>query len=313
MSKDHSIYISIILPAFNEEKNIDEFIRKTTKVIKLFADERYEMIFIDDGSHDKTFEKISKICDGDSKIKLLSFSRNFGKEAAILAGLRFSKGEIAVVMDCDMQHPPELIVDMEVLWREHGIKVVHAVKNQRQHETFTRRVIVLWFYKLMKFFSGFDLNNQSDFKMLQRDVIESYINLPEKLRFFRGLLPWLGYKSASLYFSPDLRVEGNTGWTLGKLIRTGTAAVCSFSSIPLQVVTILGMVTLASSFVLGIHTLFIKISGQAVEGFTTVIILLLLIGSIIMISLGVIGKYISMIYHEIKNRQSYIIEDTRNI
>jgi len=305
---EKQIYLSVILPAYNEVNSVVRVVEKLENVLVKLG-RLYEIIIIDDGSVDQTFEKVQKICKDNANLRIISFTRNFGKEAAILAGLQYCKGVLAVVMDCDLQHPPELILQMEKMYREQGVSVVHAVKEKRQTEHFGYRLFVGLFYKIMQYLSGYDLKNQSDYKMLDRYVVDAYINLPEKLRFFRGLIPWLGYKSAVVYFFPEIRVEGKSGWTSYKLFRMGIQAICSFSSIPLQMVTLMGLIMFVAGGVLGGQTLFMKINGNAVEGFTTVIILLLFIGSLIMISLGIIGEYLAMIYHEIKNRQPYIIKN----
>ena len=302
------IYISVILPAYNEANTVLKIVEKL-EIVLMELNRPYEIIIIDDGSVDQTFKKVQKICKGNVNFQLISFTRNFGKEAAILAGLKYCNGTLAVVMDCDLQHPPELILQMEKVYREQGVSVIHGVKEKRQSEYFGYRLFAGFFYKIMHYLSGYNLKNQSDYKMLDRYVIDAYNNLPEKLRFFRGLIPWLGYKSAVVYFSPEIRVEGNSGWTFFKLFRMGVQAVCSFSSIPLQMVTLMGVIMFVAGVLLGGQTLLMKINGNAVEGFTTVIILLLFIGSLIMISLGIIGEYLAMIYHEIKNRQPYIIKN----
>ena len=301
--------VSVLLPVYNCERYVAEAIDSI--LAQSFDD--FELIIVDDGSTDQTWECVKCVADRDRSIKLIRFTRNFGKEAAILAGLENCRGEGVVVMDGDLQYPPELIKEMVRLWKEEGYRVVHGVKESRQKESVARGFFARMFYALMAVLSGYDLRGGTDYKLLDRSVVKHYIELPEKVRFFRGLIPWLGFRNISVPFFPANRREGRSGWSLFSLVRLGVRAICSFSSIPMQVVTILGTFMFVASLVLGLQTLYMKLSGRAVAGFATVIILLLFIGSILMVSLGLIGQYLSMIYEEVKGRPSFVIDRTRNI
>jgi glycosyltransferase involved in cell wall biosynthesis len=304
--------LSLVIPLHNEAQGIKETLRALQALLKELC-ENYEIIVVDDGSTDNTWEVCESMAESDLRIKLIRFTRNFGKEAAILAGLKQSKGDGVVVMDGDLQHPPELIKEMARLWREDGYEVVHGVKAVRQKESFFHAISSRWFYGVMSVLSGYDLRGATDYKLLDRSVVSRYVRLPEKERFFRGLIPWLGCKSTSVLFAPLDRKKGRSHWSPFGLVRLGVRAICSFSSLPMQAVSILGGLMFTSSLLLGLQTIYMKLTGQAVAGFATVIILLLFIGSILMVSLGLIGQYLAMIYEEIKGRPTFVIDRTRNI
>jgi len=304
--------ISLVIPVYNEDEVIAGTLEITKDIMRKLPIQ-YEIIIVDDGSTDNTWSRLNTILDTYPNLKLIRFTKNFGKEAAILAGLKVARGNAAIVMDGDNQHPPNLITDIVTLWRNSDYKVIHAQKIKRQKESMIHRMFVRIFYRIMYFFSGYDLNDSSDYKLIDRVVIDLYIELPEKLRFFRGLILWFGFKSGIVYYKPVERDEGKSKWTSLSLLKFGITAICAFSSLPLQLITIMGAVMLGASIILGLHTLYMKWSSQAVEGFTTVIILLLFIGSMLMISLGIIGQYLSMIYYEIKKRPDFVIEKYKNL
>jgi polyisoprenyl-phosphate glycosyltransferase len=304
--------ISVVIPVHNESHVIEETLKVTRQVVDRIS-QQYEILIIDDGSSDGTWETVSAISQHNHNIKMIRFSRNFGKEAAILAGLKFSQGKAVVVMDGDLQHPPALLPKMFHLWKEENYQVVHGVKTNRQKESAIKGLFAKLFYATMTRLSGYNLNQATDFKLLDRRVVDHYIALSEKVRFFRGLVPWLGFQNASVSFFPENRIAGNSKWSRFSLVTLAVRAICSFSSLPMQVVTFMGGIMLTGSILLGIQALFMKLSGRAVEGFTTVILLLLFIGSILMISLGIMGQYLAMIYEEIKGRPPFIIEKMENL
>lgn len=306
-----SIKCSIIVPVFNEEPVIDAFINSLEGALD---QSRYpcEFIFIDDGSSDSTWEILKKHSLSSPRLRAVRFTRNFGKEAAIQAGLEMVKGQIAVIMDADLQHPPDLLPQMISLWENEGYNVVEGVKTFRQKESLLNKAGSAFFYKAMKALTGFDIRRDTDYKLLDRKAIEAYLSMKEKSRFFRALIPFLGLKTAKVPFSPQERIGGQTKFSFMKLLTMGMRAITSFSSFPLHIITLLGILTLIFSFFLGIQTIYMKISGKSVEGFTTVILLILTIGSILMLALGVIGEYIARIFEEVKNRPSFVIAETIN-
>ena len=311
MNRETSL-ISIVLPVFNESGILNKSISEILKHVKTTG-LSHEIIIIDDGSTDKTWETVSSLSGDTEEIKGIKLSRNFGKESAIATGLAFAAGDAVIVMDGDLQHPPELIPRMVRLWLDEKADIVEAVKDDRGDEPLLSSLRAKVFYIIIKYLSGLKLDNSSDFKLLDRKVVDIYRQFPERARFFRGIVTWLGFQKIQIPFEVKERRGGESGWTLGKLFRMAVDAATSFSTIPLHFVTFLGILTFIVSIVVGIQTLYMKLSGKAVSGFTTVIILLLFIGSALMLSLGIIGIYISKIFDEVKRRPLFIIEQTRNL
>ncbi len=303
--------ISLVVPCYNEGNTLKEFYNKLINII-LNLKIKYEIIFIDDGSKDLTWEVIEEMFKKDQNIKGIKFTRNFGKESAIYAGLAKSKGDCCIIIDADLQHPPELIPEMINLWKKDNYKVIQCFKKRYSKESIIRKFGAKIFYRILSSTTYIDIDNATDFMLLDRIVVNKYLKLIERNLFLKGLIPWFGFKIAKLYFECQEGLREKSTWNTLKLINQGISAVTSFTSIPLQIVTILGFFTFIISFILSIQTLIKKFSGSAVEGFTTVIILILFIGSTIMISLGIIGIYIGKIYDEIKKRPRYNIEKEIN-
>ena len=297
--------LSVILPAYNEEKMIEKA-RDTLGRILSEQDIPYEIVFVDDGSKDQTWSEIEKAAEKDNHVAGVHFSRNFGKESAMMAGLASAGGDCCVVMDCDLQHPPETVVEMYRLW-EQGYEVVEGVKHSRGKESLAHRASAGMFYKIISKAVGIDMSRASDFKLLDRKAVDALLEMPERNAFFRALSAWIGYKTTSVEFDVREREEGVSKWSTKSLIRYAITNIVSFSSAPMQFVTGAGVFMFLLAVILGIQTLVHYFTGNAVEGFTTVILLLLLIGSILMISLGIIGYYISKIYEEVKGRPRYLI------
>lgn len=297
--------LSVILPAYNEEKMIEKA-RDTLGRVLSEQDIPYEIVFVDDGSKDQTWPEIEKAAEKDNHVAGVHFSRNFGKESAMMAGLASAGGDCCVVMDCDLQHPPETVVEMYRLW-EQGYEVVEGVKHSRGKESLAHRASAGMFYKIISKAVGIDMSRASDFKLLDRKAVDALLEMPERNAFFRALSAWIGYKTTSVEFDVREREEGVSKWSTKSLIRYAITNIVSFSSAPMQFVTGAGVFMFLLAVILGIQTLVHYFTGNAVEGFTTVILLLLLIGSILMISLGIIGYYISKIYEEVKGRPRYLI------
>ena len=299
--------LSIVIPVYNEEKQILKTIEAVCKVLKTVTDD-YRLIIVDDGSRDGTWAVLKELSAKDPRLKILRFSRNFGKEAAIMAGLSRAESKACIIMDADLQHPPELIPEMVSLWQE-GYEVVEAVKEDRGQESSVSRFSASLFYKIMNRLSGFNLENASDFKLMDKKVVAALLQMPERETFFRGMSAWVGYTRKEIYFKVPQRETGKSRWSPLKLVRLAITAFTSFSSLPLQFVTFIGILFLLGSVILGIQTLVMKLRGLAIGGFTTVILLLLIVGSCLMISLGMIGMYIARIYNEVKARPRYIISE----
>ena len=304
--------LSIVIPAHNEEKGIVHALAVMREVLSA-CEMDWEIIVVDDGSQDGTFDQLKELARNDTRLKGMRFSRNFGKEAAILAGLRAAKGDAVVTIDADLQHPPHLIPMMLDKWR-HGAKVVNAVKRRRENDGVFTRIRAKIFNIVLSKLGGIDLNNSSDFKLLDRLVVDTIVKeLPERRRFYRGLSDWVGYVQESIPFDVEERAAGEGKWTSLRLIELATTAIVSFTSAPLRIVTILGFITLIFGFFVATEALINWSRGMAVSGFMTIILTLLIIGSFIMISLGVVGEYIAKIYEEIKQRPSYLVEDKISI
>ena len=300
--------LSVILPAYNEEENIFAAAERVTAVLEGAGIEN-EIIFVNDGSKDETWSKICTAAKEYENVKGLCFSRNFGKEAAILAGLEAGKGDCCAVMDCDLQHPPEKLPEMYGLWQQ-GYEVIEGVKASRGKEGIFYKLAAKLFYKMLSSSVKIDMMHASDFKLLDRKAVDVIVSMPEHYSFFRALSAWVGFETAQVSFDVESRRAGKTKWTRKGLFKYGFSNLTSFSSAPMHIITILGAVIFIFSLVFGVISLVQKICGVALGGFTTVIIMLGFIGSIIMMSLGIIGYYLSKIYEELKGRPRYIISKT---
>lgn len=296
--------LSVIIPAYNEEKCIRH---AYTAINSLLTENNIEgeFIFVDDGSSDQTYKIIKELSLEKENIVGLHFSRNFGKESAISAGLAAVNGDCAVVIDCDLQHPPEKIIEMYRLW-EQGYEIVEGIKKARGQEKKMHSMGAKFFYSVISRMAGFDMANSSDFKLLDRQVVDVLNKMPER-GFFRAISYWVGYNKTTVEYDVRERVEGESKWSTMGLVKYAFSNISSYSTAPMQTVTVLGIVMLIISVIFGVWALIDKIVGRALEGMTTVIIITIFIGSIIMISLGIIGYYIARIYEEIKGRPKYII------
>lgn len=300
--------LSIVLPAYNEEQNI----ANTTRVLSALMEEQgidYELVFISDGSIDRTYEEIEKAAKGNAHVRGARFSRNFGKEAAIFAGLQLSTGDAVVVMDCDLQHPPQVIPQMWEKWQK-GAEIVEGIKADRGKESLGYKLSAGLFYKVMSKLIKIDMNASSDFKLLDRKVVDVLLQLPERNTFFRALTFWAGFRTETVEYNVQERQFGVSKWSFWSLMKYAITNATSFSTLPLQMVTLMGTVSILGSVILFVQTLVRYFMGTSVEGFTTVILLILIIGGFIMLSLGVIGHYIARIYEEVKGRPKYIISQT---
>lgn len=298
--------LSVVIPVYNEEAVLE----KTASVIRSVLSDAAigcEILFVDDGSKDATWEKITAL-SASGGVRGVRFSRNFGKEAAILAGLSAAKGDCCVVIDSDLQHPPEKIVEMYRLW-EQGYEI-EGRKASRGAESHAHGLAARAFYSLISRATGIDMANASDFKLLDRKAVNVLINMRERNAFFRALSSWIGFKTVSIPFDVQKRAGGSSKWSTPALAKYAVDNIASFSAAPMQLVTLLGGIMLLVSLVLGTIALVQKFSGRALGGFTTVILIQLFSSSIIMISLGVIGYFISKIYEEVKGRPRYIVTDT---
>ena len=300
--------LTVIIPAYNEEQMLPKAAATIHQILSKDAIE-HELIFVDDGSRDGTWNVILKAHADIPSVRGIRFSRNFGKEAAIFAGLEKSQGDCCVIIDCDLQHPPETILEMYRLWQQ-GYEVVEGVKSSRGRESRAHALSAKIFYTLIGRVAKLDMENASDFKLLDRKVVNALRSFPESQAFFRALSSWIGFKKATVSFDVREREAGTSKWSAFALIRYALTNITAFSAAPMQVVTVLGLIFFAFSVVVGIQSLFNYLLGNAVEGFTTVIFLQLIIGSVIMFSLGIMGYYMQRMYDEVKQRPRYLVTET---
>ncbi len=299
--------LSVVLPAYNEEESVP-LAAKTIAGLLEEAGLDYELIFVNDGSRDGTWRAVQAAAGENPRVRGICFSRNFGKESAVFAGLAWAGGDCCVVMDCDLQHPPEKLVEMYRLWQQ-GYQVVEGVKVSRGKESFLHTLAAKTFYRFLSNATQIDMSRASDFKLLDRRAVDVLVAMREKNAFFRALSSWIGFSTAQVEFEVQPRQAGQSKWSIRSLFRYALTNLAAFSTAPLKMITMLGVVVFLLSLVLGGLSLWQKLNGQALEGFTTVILLLLLMGSILMICLGIIGYYIAKIYEEVKDRPRYIVAE----
>ena len=300
--------LSVVIPAYNEEKMIEKAYDTIDGILSENNIE-HNFVFVDDGSKDNTWCNIEAVAGKNDNVLGVHFSRNFGKDAAIMAGLEKSNGDCVVVLDCDLQHPPVKIVEMYNKWLE-GYEIVEAVKHSRGRESVFHSLFAKLFYSLISKATKLDMMHASDFKLLDRKAVLVLLNMKESNAFFRALSSWIGFKTVQVEFDVQERTEGQSKWSLWSLIKYAITNISSFSTAPMQIVTILGAIMFIISLSLSVEAFVNWLNGTALEGFTTVIILQSFSSSIIMLSLGIIGFYISRIYEEIKGRPRYIISCT---
>ena len=297
--------LSVVLLAYNEELMVGKTCRVLAQVLTE-AQIPYELVVVNDGSSDRTWEEIQKAGERDANVTGVLFSRNFGKEAAIFAGLAQAGGDVVAVMDCDLQHPPQTLIEMYRLWQD-GYEVIEGVKSDRGKEGFLHKECAGFFYDIMSKATKVNMKDASDFKMLDRKAVDSILSMPERNMFFRATSTWVGYKTTSVEFEVQEREAGVSKWSPWTLVKYAFTNIVAFTTFPLQFVTITGVVCFICSLVLMIYSLIQYFAGSAVEGYTTLLMVLLLVGSAMMISLGIIGYYIAKIYEEVKRRPRYII------
>ena len=300
--------LSVIIPAYNEEQMIPRTVSVIDGIL-VEAQIEHELLFVNDGSKDATWAEIEQAAGNNSNVRGVSFSRNFGKESAIFAGIANAQGDCCVVIDCDLQHPPEKIVEMYRLWKQ-GYEIVEGVKASRGKESGLHRFAARSFYEIMSSSMGFDMSRASDFKLLDRKAMNVLLNMNEKNAFFRALSSWIGFKSTEVEYDVREREAGTSKWSTRSLIKYALTNITSFTSAPMQIVTILGIIVFVVGLATSIEAIVRFFQGTAQEGFTTVIILECFTGSFIMLGLGIIGFYISKIYEEVKGRPKYIIDKT---
>lgn len=299
-------FISVVIPLYKEDRNLRALLSDVTTALAQTACP-FELILVDDGSPDDTWKVIAEEARTLPALRALRLSRNFGKELALCAGLERARGDLIVAMDGDGQHPPSLLPEMVRLWQSTGVDIVEAVKIKRGHETLSEKVGALLFYVVLNKLAGVNLKGASDFKLMNRRAVDAWLKMEERNVFFRGMTAWLGFSRVQIPFEVHDRTAGTTGWSFARRLKLALTGISAFSSLPLQFVTIAGLLFFLFSVAFGIYTLVLQLAGRSVSGFATVILLLLIIGSLLMLSLGIIGEYLARIYEEVKHRPRYIV------
>jgi len=298
--------ISLIIPAYNEEGNIKEIYHQTTKVMKDITSD-YEIIFVNDGSTDNTEKCILEINETDKKIKLISFTRNFGHQAALIAGYNNCSGDVAITMDCDLQHSPELIKKLIEKWKE-GFEIVHTKRIDHTQKNIFKKYASKYFYKLFSYLSNIPIDEGSaDFRLIDKKVVEKINNLKENEIFLRGMFHWFGFKSIYLEYLPGERFSGTPKYTIQKMIKFALSGMTSFSTVPLRIATIAGFCISCLSFIYMIYVLYSAIFAKdVITGWTSLLLSVLFLGGIQLISVGILGEYIGRIFIEMKERPRYV-------
>lgn len=301
--------VSVVVPAFNEQDNLRAVVGVLEKTLR-GASESFEILIVNDGSSDRTEDVLAELEGAFPFVRAVNLSRNFGKEAAMGAGLEMARGACIIFIDADLQHPPELIPSMLTRWRE-GADVVNAVKRDRGDESFLYRMLAGGFNRVMSSSIGSDVSGASDYKLIDRQVAEALLSCPERNRFFRGLVAWVGFKVENLLFDVQERNAGVTKWSATSLIKYSLHNVLAFSSLPLIGVAYAGFFVVFMGFILLIQTLYNYFSGEALSGFTTVIVVQILLSGMMLFALGIIAIYIARMYDEQKSRPMYLIRRNR--
>ncbi|GAA2623215.1 glycosyltransferase family 2 protein [Paractinoplanes durhamensis] len=302
-----SALVSVVAPIFNEGPGVDRFVRRLSDVLG-DAGLRYELVLVDDGSSDDSWDRIVQHALADERVRGVQLSRNFGKEPAVLAGLEHAAGDAVVVIDSDLQHPPSAIPAMVQRWRD-GAHVVEAVKRNRTGQGLIGRLGGKLFNRAFTGLTKVDLVNATDYRLLSRSALDALLKMPEHSSFFRGTSSWIGFRRSIIEVDIDHREGGASRWTFRSLFRLAVNGLTSFTSAPLHLVTLVGLAFAAFSVLLGAQTLVRWLRGGSVAGFPTVILLLLVMGTFILLGLGVIGEYLARIHEEVRGRPRYLVQE----
>ncbi|EST13496.1 glycosyltransferase family 2 protein [Sporolactobacillus laevolacticus] len=302
---------SVVVPVYNEEKVIYESYKRLKTVMDRTY-ERYELLFVNDGSRDRTSEMLNYISKGDTNVKVIEFSRNFGHQIAITAGMDYASGQAVVVIDADLQDPPELILKMIEKWQE-GYDVVYGKRVERKGETFFKKMTASLFYRTLRMSTEIDIPlDTGDFRLIDRRVCEEMKRIPEKNRFIRGLVSWVGFKQTAIEYIRDERFAGETKYPLKKMLKLSVDGLTSFSYKPLKLATYGGALLSIAGFAYMIIALALKLfTSSTVPGWTSLIVIQLLFSGFTLFILGVIGEYIGRIYDETKDRPLYIVKEAK--
>ncbi len=306
MNAESDLFLSCVIPVHNEEKLIGRFLQQLSAKLQEETNS-YEIVIVDDGSNDCTVDQIRKVLP-ELPVRLIRLSRNFGKEAALTAGLNKAHGKIVITMDADFQHPIDVISELIANWRK-GYQMVYAVQHSRVHEGIIKRTITNLFYRFLKLTSGIDIPiNAGDFRLMDRDVVEAIKKLSERKRFMKGIYAWVGFNTKSITFDVGKRADGSSRWNKLKLINLALTGITSFTELPLRMVALLGIFIAFLAVIFGLYILgSTLLFGSHVPGWPTLIDIVAFMGGLQMFAIGVLGEYIAGIFSEVKRRPVYII------
>ncbi len=304
--------LSIVVPVLDEERILPQMYLRLKNVLNTLS-MSHEILFVDDGSQDGSFMILQALAEKDSSVKVIRFSRNFGHQIAITAGMDYSRGEVVVVIDGDLQDPPELIPELLEKWRE-GFDIVYAVRRKRKGESFVKLFTAYLFYRIIGMITRIHIpSDTGDFRLMSNRTIEKFRMMREQHRLIRGMVSWLGFKQTGVYYERDVRYAGKTKFGWIKMIRFAIDGITSFSRVPLKLATGLGFLVSFLSFIKIIELVINRYRGTSVPGWTSIMVAVLFLGGVQLISIGIIGEYIGRIHEEVKERPLYLIEDAINL
>ena len=305
--------ISIVIPVFNEVENVPVLFDHLSQAIRDLP-YGFEILFVDDGSTDGTFLAIKDLQQRNRNVKAISFSRNFGHQAALTAGLHYASGDAVITMDGDLQHPPSLIPSLIEKWKE-GYEIVYTIRSSAADTSLFKRITSRLFYKIINAFSETPVQPfAADFRLMTRPVVDSLNSLEERDRFMRGLIGWLGYSNVGIPYTADPRMAGTSKYTVRSMVKLALNGILSFSAAPLHLVTYLGIASACLGFLYGIYSLYVRFfTSGTVQGWTSLIIVILFLGGVQLISIGILGEYLIRVYDETKRRPVYLIRDSIGI
>lgn len=301
-------FLSVVVPCFNEEESLGELHRRLSRVLPRITD-RYEIIFSNDGSNDQTWEVISSLAESDPHVRGIDLSRNFGHQLCLTAGLDHARGDAVVMMDADLQDPPELIAKMVKKWRS-GAEVVYAVRKGRDGESFFKLLTAKVFYRILRLVAGVNIPlDTGDFRLIDRRALDAVLDLRESNRFLRGMFCWIGFRQAPVYYQRKERYAGESKYPLAKMIRFAIDGITSFSSAPLKVAVWLGLLVAVISFIYGVDVFLQGMRGDTVPGWASTTVSVLFLGGVQLVTIGILGEYIGRIYSEVKKRPLYLVRE----
>lgn len=306
--------LSVIIPCYNEELVVQETYKQLTEVMKR-TNMDYELIFINDGSRDRTIKLLTSLAEEDNAVKIINFARNFGHQCAVTAGINHCHGDLAVIIDADLQDPPEVILDMLEIQQKESANVVYGVRKSREGESWFKLVTAKWFYRILNKLSDVQFPvDTGDFRLIDRQIIDHFNNLHEKNKYIRGLISWMGYKQVPCYYERKERFAGETKYPLKKMLKFATTGLLAFSKKPLKLAEWLGIISVMVSLIYAIVILILKLVNPStfVVGWTSIILITIFFGGVQLLTIGILGEYIGNLFDEAKDRPEYIVKNKIN-